>query len=444
MLLQNWWYTTLLGLKYTVCPPLREEITSDVLIVGAGIAGLSAALRLMDSGKKIVLLERNICGGSTTGKSAGFLTPESELELAQLVRRFGPKGAKDLWEVATKGANIIVSNIKKYNIKCDLQEQPSLYLGLGRSGRSAVQEEAAVRRSLGFQCELYNKKQTKSVIGSKDYSSAIRYDGTFGMNPLQFAQGIKQVLLEHGIQIFESSEVVLLKGNKAKTHLGSVTADEIIFCVDKIKPALSKYSKNIYHAQTFMSISEPLEKQDIDTIFPQGSFQCWDSDLIYTYFRLTGDKRLLVGGGDMITTFSKKDATTPRVIERVISKLKKKIPSLKHVQFIQYWPGRIDITRDLLPTILKKPKYNTIHFVFGCVGLPWAAFCGNLVAGHVLDEKDLAKKYYKYFSVNRKFVMPLSSQQILGKKLMFTLSNAWAKYLQVDRGKNIKLKDQNW
>jgi len=53
MLLQNWWYTTLLGLKYTVCPPLREEITSDVLIVGAGIAGLSAALRLMDSGKKV-------------------------------------------------------------------------------------------------------------------------------------------------------------------------------------------------------------------------------------------------------------------------------------------------------------------------------------------------------------------------------------------------------
>lgn len=444
MLLQNWWYTTLLGLKYTICPPLRNEITSDVLIVGGGAAGLSAAMRLMDCGKKIVLIERNICGGSSTGKSAGFLTPDSELELGELLRRFGPTGAKDLWEVATKGGNIIVSAIKKYNIECDLQEQDCLYLGIGRGGKNAIREEAEARKKLGFHHKLYNKEQIKSVIGSKDYSSALSYNKTFGINPLQYAQGVKQVLLEHGVQIFESSEAISLKGNTVKTHLGSVTADDIIFCVDKLKPTVSKYSQNIYYAQTFLSISEPLEKKDITALFPQGPFQCWDSDLVYTYFRLTGDNRLLVGGGDLITTFSKKDTTTSRVIERVISKLKKKIPALRHVQFIQYWLGRIDMTRDLLPTIVKVPKSKRIHFVLGCVGLPWATFCGNLVAEHILDEKDLTKKYYKYFSANRKFFLPLSSEQVLGKRLMFTLSSTWAKYLQIDRKKNIEFRDENW
>lgn len=57
---------------------------------------------------KIVLLEKNICGGNTCGKSVDFLTPESELELSQLIKRFGNKGAADLWQVATSGVEMMV------------------------------------------------------------------------------------------------------------------------------------------------------------------------------------------------------------------------------------------------------------------------------------------------------------------------------------------------
>jgi gamma-glutamylputrescine oxidase len=82
MILQNWWFTTLLGIKGLIRPPLKDHIKTDVSIIGAWAAGLAAALRLVGSGKKVVLLDRNICGGSSTGKSAGFLTPDSELELS--------------------------------------------------------------------------------------------------------------------------------------------------------------------------------------------------------------------------------------------------------------------------------------------------------------------------------------------------------------------------
>ena len=442
MLLQNWWYTTLLGQKYSKCPPLKDEIKTDVLIVGGGMAGLSAAIRLMKSGKKIVLLERNICGGSSTGKSAGFLTPDSEIELAQLLRRFGPKGARELWDVATSGGKQIVSSINKYKIKCDLQEQPSLFLGIGNSGKKDIQEEAQSRKEFGLDYSLYDKKQMKSVIGSSSYSSGLSYKETFSINPLQYAQGLKQVLLDNGVTVYEFSEVTHLQKNTVKTHLGKVEAKEIIFCADKLKPTLTKYSKNIYHAQTFLSISEPLEKIDIQKIFPNGPFQCWDSELIYSYFRLTGDNRLLVGGGSLASTFAKNDTNSPRVIEGVINEMKRRIPVLRHVQFIQYWPGRIDITRDLLPTILKQPRSKTIHFVLGCVGLPWAAFCGRLAAEHVLGNED--KKYYKYFSANRKFLMPLSLQKLFGKKLLFTINSSWSKYKQKDSKDSIEFNDENW
>src|ERR1700756_6037021 len=128
MKLQNWWFTTLLGSKDAMLPPLRKDIKADVVIVGAGAAGISAAYALMKKGVKIVMLEKNIFGGNTSGKSAGFLTPDSELELAQLIRRFGLKGAADVWHVATTGITMMVDRIHEHNIPCDLQVQDSLFL----------------------------------------------------------------------------------------------------------------------------------------------------------------------------------------------------------------------------------------------------------------------------------------------------------------------------
>jgi gamma-glutamylputrescine oxidase len=436
MILQNWWYTSLLEVGRPMQPPLDSDLKADVLIIGGGAAGLAAALRLMGTGLKVVLLERNICGGGSTGKSAGFLTPDSELELAQLLRRFGPKGAKDLWEAATKGVELMTGAARKHGVQCDLVQQDSLFLGIGRGGGKAIEEEADARKALGYAYETYSRNVASAVVGSQDYEGAIRYSGTFGINPLLYSQRMKQVLLENGVQVYESSEVTKVDGHTAYTHMGSVTADEIIFCADKLDSQLTGYSRNVYHAQTFLAMSEPLERRDIESLFPAGPMQCWDSSLIYTYFRLTGGDRLLVGGGDVWTTYSKADTTSPRVIERVIESLKAKIPAIRHLKFIQYWPGRIDMTRDLLPTVLRDGSSPWIHFVLGCVGLPWATFCGDFVARHVLggasagsDDED---RYYRYFSPNRRFLMPLTMEGILGKRMVFTLNNAWAKYRQID------------
>jgi gamma-glutamylputrescine oxidase len=127
MILQNWWITTLAGLQFEIAPPLKADIEADVLIIGGGMTGVSAAMEFIGKGLKVVLLEQNILGGSTTGRSAGFLTPDSELELAQLERRFGVEGAKEIWEVPCKGIESIIANIKDHNISCDLIKQDSLF-----------------------------------------------------------------------------------------------------------------------------------------------------------------------------------------------------------------------------------------------------------------------------------------------------------------------------
>ena len=93
MVNQNWWITTLMIKEHKYCPPLTKAIKCDVLIVGGGFSGVSAAAEFLRKGLSVVLIEKNIIGGSSSGRSAGFLTPDSELELHQLVRRYGAKAA---------------------------------------------------------------------------------------------------------------------------------------------------------------------------------------------------------------------------------------------------------------------------------------------------------------------------------------------------------------
>lgn len=431
MLLQNWWYTTLLGSEDPIRPPLVGDVKTDVVVVGAGMAGLMAAQRLAESGSRVVLLDRNICGGSTTGKSAGFLTPDSELELSQILRRFGRDGAHHLWQVPEKGIELIARNVKDHGISCDFRKQDSLFVANDKDGSEEVHQEAEARRLLGYPYTEYPGVAVSTVLGSPYYHGAVRYDGCYGIDALRYSQGMKRILLDRGVQIYESTEARAIDGHTVRTHGGSISADSIIVCSDKLKPAFTHYADNAFHAQTFLAISEPLTDREAAALFPGDPLQCWDTDLVYSYWRLTGQQRILLGGGSALTTYSTGAVTSPRVIHRVIERFRRKFPAVGHVQFLQYWPGLIDMTRDLFPTVLRDPEAPWVHYVLGCVGLPWAAFCGDFAARHTQDSKAQEDEiYYQYFRPDRPFLLPLWSERLLGKPIVFSLNNVWAKYYQ--------------
>jgi len=436
MVNQNWWFTTLLVTQHRHCPPLTKDVKCDVVIVGAGFAGVCAAAQFLRKGLKVVLIDKNIVGGSSSGRSAGFLTPDSELELHQLVRRYGAKAAREIWNAPVSAIEGLVRNIEKYEIRCGLLKQDSLFLGLGKGGHEAARSELESREEVGFTDQkLYDVEQLKGILGSVDYTAGIRYGGTYGINPLQCLQGFKDVLIDDGMQVFESTAMDRLEGHTVYTHAGSITADHIIVAVDKLEPSISPLSAEVFHAQTFLSVSEPLNDRELKILFPSGEqMQCWDSKLVYTYFRLTKDNRLLVGGGSALTTFLKDAYNNPGIIRRVIADFYSHFPELKSLSFRQFWPGQIDTTRDLLPTIVRPKDQPHVRFIFGCVGIPWAAFTGTFAARNILGDADAEyDKYFNYFSNERYFWLPSSLGKIIGKPMLFSLSNSWAKFKQVDK-----------
>lgn len=422
MILQNGWLSYVKD--HSTCPPLEKTIKTDILIIGGGVAGLHAAYTFLGKGYNVTLIEKTHCGGSSSGRSSGFLTPNSELELEQLIHIYGHNKAKIVWNMSQQGVDLIVSLIKKHSFKCDVQVQDSLFLGLGKSGEKEVLGEINARKEMGFEYTLYNQKELQSIHPTNAYSAAIRYPNSYGIISLLYVQELKKYLLKKGVSIFENTEAVTIKGTTVETPNGSVQANRIICCIDKMKSSLSDASKHAYHAQTFLTISEPLTTRQIKTIFPKEPCMCWDSQLTYTYYRLTGDKRLLIGGGSPLTTYYPTYFNSSMVINGVIAQMRDRFPIIKELSFRQYWPGLIDITKDLMP-IVEYKKSEKIAYVMGCPGLPWAAFAGNHAASMILNK---APDYSEFLGMNRKFFISDTIQLITGKIPAFAISNLHALY----------------
>jgi gamma-glutamylputrescine oxidase len=424
MRLEPWWNAT-----STLTPgdSLMGRVGCDAAVVGGGIAGLHAALNLAERGLDVAVIEKDYCGAGASGKSSGFLTPDSELELRQLVRRFGSADARTLWDVALAGVALIADTAGRYGISCDLERQDSLFVGIGRRGASKVVEEAESHESLGYAHTLYPAESLRTV-NPGGYEAGVRYAGTWTMDPLKYCQGLKAVLRARGVRVFENSKAERVDGSTVRTARGSVTARHVIVCINNMKRTFSRRAfAKTFHAQTFLAVTEPLTRDQVALLFPEDRLQVWDSNLIYSYYRLTKDQRLLLGGGLALTTFAP-ELHSPFAINRVIHGFLKRFPRLRDIRFLQYWPGFIDITEDLFPIADLDPHNQAVQYVLGCAGLPWAAWCGDHVAKRAAGAP--TEDFGRFFGFDRETLIPAKLQRVIGKPISFALDYFYAKYGQ--------------
>ena len=109
-------------------PALEGALDTDVVVVGGGMMGLMCARTLRARGQRVCLVEAETCGAGASGRSSGLITPDSELELRDLVRQFGPEEAPRLWDFALGGVKAIRQAIVEDQIDCDMQVQDALFV----------------------------------------------------------------------------------------------------------------------------------------------------------------------------------------------------------------------------------------------------------------------------------------------------------------------------
>lgn len=414
---QVFWY---LNGNNNLAAPLMSDITTDVVVIGGGMAGLTAAQAFGDKGCKVVLIEKNYCGAGASGKSSGFITPDSELSLFELRRFFGAEMGKKIWQLIGSGVDIIENNIKKYDIDCDYQQQDTLILAnSARAFNVDIQKEYNNRQQAGYASVLYTQQDVQSVIGSDSYYGGISYGGTFGIQAYQYCLGMKKVLQDMGVLLYEETPALDIQNNVVKTPHATIKADHIIVCTDYHKPVASLLWDKVYHIQTFLMLSSPLSPHSIKKIFPAQPFMVWDTDMIYQYYRLTGDNRLMLGGSNLLYTYAQKSHDNHHVAKKLINYFKKRFASVP-IEFEYIWPGMIGISKDVFPIAGFDHTMPSVYYIAACCGLPFAAAIGMHCADRIVNNNTI---FDNYFSPYRSFVLGSTMQRLLGTRLTFALSN---------------------
>jgi gamma-glutamylputrescine oxidase len=413
---QVFWY-----LKPSTPQRLTKTITTDVVIIGGGMAGISAAQSFRKRGLNVVLIEKYFCGAGATGKSSGFITPDSELGLPYFARHYGVHKAQALWELVTGGMQLIQDNIVAFNIGCDYQQQETLVVANKKRDYASFKEEHDLRSKLGYTSTLYQQNELPTVLGSSHYYGGLRSGGTFGIHAYAYVQHMKDRLQEMGVAVYEETPALSIAEHTVQTPLASIKANYIIVCIDRWAPDLGILTKDIYHAQTFLMVSPPLIDKIVQKIFPQDHFMVWDTDHIYTYYRLIHDNRFLVGGGSWLRTLAQRPTYHADSVYRTLtSYIKKKFPEVT-LTFSYRWPGLIGITKDIMAYAGRDPHVPNIYYIAGASGLPWAAALGAYSVENLLDNRT---DFDTYFSPTRTFIPGHTAQRFIGKRATFALATS--------------------
>lgn len=400
--------------------PCKQNMHVQVAIIGGGMAGLSAAQAFANKGKKVAVFEQYFCGSGASGKSSGFITPNAELSCIDFENQFGRDGALKIWNMISGGVQTIKNNIADFNIDCEFAAQDSIMLASSKHAVKKMQQEHQALQSFNYPTTLLDQQSVRQHIASNKFFGGIIYPDTFSINAYAYCQGMVNVLKNVGVMIFEESPVIQIEGNTLHLPDAQVTADHIVVCVDRFLPNISDLKDIIYQVQNFIIASKPMTDHDIKKIFPNKRLLAWDSELIYNYFRITPNNRIILGGGDFFSMYANKDwHDYQRINHKLQTYFNNTFPEI-FPTFEYQWSGLIGVSKDIAPLIGPDKNNPAVYYIAATAGLPIACGLGNYSAQAILDND---KTLEQYFSVYRDFKIQGIAAKILGKKLSFAMSH---------------------
>jgi len=369
-------------------PCLQESIDTDVLVVGGGFAGLSAAIELARGGLQVVLLEADrICSGASgrNGGQAivGFASGQPAFE-----GQIGKADARRAWDMSLEALDLIDSRIAEFGIDCDRRRG---YLYVADSPRKALALELEMRRAereYGLRCEMVHGDAVRAYIGSARYRAAAFEDRSGHLHPLKYGLGLARAARQLGVRIFEHSAVRRLERGtrlRAACDRGQVRSR---FAVLAGNCTLAEYGPGvaaeirprIMPVGTYMVATAPLSQARCAQLIARDAAVC-DNNFALDYFRCSADHRLLFGGRVSYTTMTPRDlqASMRQRVLRVFPQLAS-IP----VEFV--WGGFVDISMNRMPDFGRLG--DNLYYLqgFSGHGVALTGLAGRLVAEAVAGQ----------------------------------------------------------
>ncbi|HET8801518.1 MAG TPA: FAD-binding oxidoreductase [Marinobacter sp.] len=345
-------------------PALKGQCSADVCVVGAGYTGLSTALFLAEAGFRVVVLEAATVGWGASGRNGGQIVNSFSRDLDSIERQTTPDHLRLLADMAFEGSQIIRQRVRNYGIRCDLKEG-GIFAALNSRQQKHLDAQQALWQRFGYhKLELLDRDAIRARVGTDRYvGGAIDHTGGH-IHPLNLALGEAAALESRGGVIHEHSEVLqILPGEPAtvKTAQGEVRAEFVVLAgnayLGGLVPELG--AKSMPCGSQIVA-TEPLDDAVARRLLPQDNC-VEDCNYLLDYFRLSGDKRLIYGGGVVY------GARDPANIERLIRpNMLKTFPELANVKIDYAWTGNFLLTLSRLPQMGR--LQDNVFYSQGCSG----------------------------------------------------------------------------
>lgn len=328
-------------------PTLTESITADVIVIGAGFTGLSAALHLAEQGVRTVVLEATDVGFGGSGRNVGLVNAGLWLKPSDLRRTLGAPHGDRLLENLAAAPSLVFDLIARHGIECEALRHGTLHCAVGSRGQAEIKTRYQEWRALQAEVELLDAEATHSKVGGGEFTASLldRRAGT--IQPLAYVRGLARAALTLGSRIFTATPAIEVQdGGTAwtlKTPQGEASAPWVLVATNAYssgpwRPVAEELVKLPY----FNFATEPLDPEQLARILPE-SQGIWDSRRMLTSLRRDRAGRLIFGSIGALRAGARVHRDWAQ------RSLKKLFPELAQIRFEHEWFGSIGMTRDAVP-----------------------------------------------------------------------------------------------
>lgn len=353
----------------------------DVAVVGGGLTGLSAAVHLRHQGASVAVFERDRVGWGASGRNGGMCTGPT-VGFGALAKRYDLDTAVATFRLYAEAIDATEELVRREQIDCDFKRWGSLALAAKPAHYAAMEAEGEqIATHAGLENVPVPRTELGREIATDRYFGARLTPHEAGLHPGKFVIGLAIVASRLGAQVLEGTRVEQIdrvaQGHVLRTPAGEVRARQVLVATNGYTEGTVPYfQRRIVPVRAASVITEPLPEQTASELFPTGRMMMDTSNLI-TYFRLTPDRRLLIGGRAAYAASER--VSDRRSVELYRAAIAKMFPRLRDLRIDRAWSGLTGFTFHHMPHAGER---DGIHYSLGYCGhgVPMGTYMGRQMA----------------------------------------------------------------
>ncbi|HLA20013.1 MAG TPA: FAD-binding oxidoreductase, partial [Pseudolabrys sp.] len=281
-----------------VASPERErlnfDLDVDVCVIGAGLAGLTAAREVAQRGWSVAVLEAGRVAWAASGRNTGFVLPGFGEHIDDIVERVGLDHAKQLWGLSERGVDYVRFTIEDTGM-AGVEPVPG-WLHVSKTDNAAELVAQVERlRWIGADVEVWPTARVREQLANPRYFDAVHFRRAFHIHPLNYALGLAALAEKAGARIFEQTPAVSIDPSGVRKRIvtpnARVRAGHVVLAGNVDLGALMpRLSATLLPVTTFVLVTEPLGPVLHELVRYRGAVS--DTNRADNHYRIVGENRL--------------------------------------------------------------------------------------------------------------------------------------------------------